>query len=365
MSRHLNLLASDPYQKDGRWEGPAGSILVEIKKTHSVRDVRDVFLALAYLLGEAPAGSSAVCVLVDSRFSHRRLEAELNRFRTVIHPALANRIHFLIDKGDARQNIVAFSGSLKDAPAEFCQWLEELVRNKRPNRVAHQLPPRQLVVAALAQLRRKNQSPVTVKHLQETCQVSYPTVAAVLKVLSEKGMLEVSGERGVRLRQLTTREWMELAGEHAQQRKGHFFTDPTGQASPEQMAKRLARLQKTKQIPRSVRIGGVIGASRYFPELDITSPPRLDLSVEADPAGIAAMLDAGLIPKSKPEQRVVLAVHLTRNPCAITSPAPESNERWAGELECLSDLIEMGFTREATEMAHHMEVTGNEVRREA
>ena len=174
---------------------------------------------------------------------------------------------------------------------------------------------------------------------------------------AQHGWLEDSSERGVRLRHLTFGEWMDLARDHARLRKAHLFTDATGHASPEQMARRLARLQDASELPRSVRIGGVLGASRHFPELDITAAPRLDLSIDADPAHVAEMIDAGLRPKTRPEQRVALAVHATRDPWVIMNDGSHPPERWAGELECLADLVEMGFTREASEMAHHMELT--------
>lgn len=66
------------------------------------------------------------------------------------------------------------------------------------------------------------------------------------------------------------------------------------------------------------------------------------------------MLDAGLQPKTRPEQRVALAVHVTREPFG-DGQGPESKPRLASGLECLADLIEMGYTREASEMARHME----------
>jgi hypothetical protein len=360
MSRDLNTLA--PYEVDGRWEGPIGDILVEVKRTNSMRDVRDALLALAYLVRREPPTSTAVCVLVASRLSYSRLHDELHKLREVVHPGIADRIHFLVDKSDASRNVVAFSGSLEDASSDFYTWLENLVAAERLRGHRPQLPPRQMVVAALAQLRLWNHPPVTVKYLQEACRVSYPTVATALKDLAEKGWLEDSGERGVRLRHLTIAEWMELARDHSKQRRVHLFTDPTGQISPEQMVKRLTRLQSANKLPRSVRIGGVLGASRHFPELDITAAPRLDLSVDADPVQVAEMLDAGLRLKTGPEQRIALAVHVTRDPWVITDAGPEAQNQCAGELECLADLIEMGFTREASELAHHMELTNKEGR---
>jgi hypothetical protein len=351
-SRNLETALQD--EVDARWQGPGGAMLVEFKKTHSMRDVRHALLTLAYLIRREPPSTTAVCVLVDSRLSDNRLRDELQQFRQVIHPEIASRVHYLVDKGDASRNIVAFSGSLTDAPADFYPWLEAHVAAERVRGHGPQLPPRQGVIAALAQLRLRNLAPVTIKHLQEVCDVSYPTVAAVLKELMQKGWLEDTGERGVRLRPLTVGEWMELAQDHGRLRKTKLFTDPTGQSGPEPMARRLARLQASKKLPRSVRVGGVLGATGHFPALDITAAPRLDISIDAEPARVVALLDAGLQPKTRSEQRVALAVHVTREPLS-DEQRPGSEPRLASELECLADLIEMGYMREASEMARHME----------
>jgi len=328
---------SSDINTDHRWDGPSGPILVEIIRTSSVRDVRGALVALAYRVQADPAIREAVCVVVDSRLSATRLQEELDRFRGVLRLEIADRIHWLTDPGAAGHR-----------PEAFGAWLAERAAAERRRGKAAQLPPRQIVVAALAQLRLRNEPPVTVKRLQEISGASYPTVAAVLKDFIDRGWLEDGGERGVRLRPLTAREWMDLARDQARLRKVQWFTDPTGLASPDQLAKRLAHLQASGALPRSIRIGGVSGAAQHFPALDITAAPRLDLSTEEDAVHLAAMLDAGLRPKTRPEQRVVLAVHTSRE------PGPHPPERWAGELECLADLIEMGYTREATEMAEQM-----------
>lgn len=358
MNNQLRKSHVQDTEADGCWQGPNGLIYVEVKRTNSVRDVRGALLSLAYLIGQEPSGNQAVCAVVETRLSYGRLEAELVKFRQVIHPAIANRIHFLIGKGGAQKHkLNAFSGSIEDVPTEFFEWLAELVDIERLNVRSHQLPSRQIVVAALAQLRLWNAPPVTVKHLQETCRVSYPTVAAVLKEFADLGWLEDAGDRGFRLRYLTSGEWMELAREHARQRKVLYFTDPTGLSSPEQMVRRLTRLREGNKLPHSVRVGGVIGATNYFSELDITAAPRLDLSVDGDPALIAAILDAGLIRKAKPDQRIALAVHVTSSPWAPSDWEAKLQGPWASELECLSDLLEMGYAREASEMARHIEMS--------
>jgi hypothetical protein len=352
---------------DGRWEGPSGPILIEVKRTSSVRDLRGALVALAYLVERDASICAAVCVVVESRLSDARLSEELGRFRSVLRPEIGARVHLLADPGAAGaqgEGRAAVDGSIAELPDAFHAWLEQLLTTERQRGRSPSLPPRQGVVAALAQLQLRKQPAVTVKRLQELVGASYPTVAAALKDLADKGWLEESPERGVRLRPLTAREWMDLARDHARLRTLRVFNDPTGLASPEQMLRRLDRLKESGTLPAGVRIGGVLGAARHFPDLDITAAPRLDLSTEADAALLARLIDAGLQPKTRPEQRVALAVHASREPWVgaesgrtageRTDDGPQPPERMAGELECLADLIEMGFTREAGEMAEHL-----------
>ena len=163
MSRDLNTV--DPHEAGGRWKELIGDILVEVKRTNSMRDVRHALLALAYLIHREPSTSKAVCVLVDSRLSQGRLHDELHQLREVVHPAIANRIHFLVDKSGATRSVAAFSGSLEDASSAFYTWLEKLVTTESRRDHRHPLPPRQMVVATLAQLRLWNHPPVTVRYL--------------------------------------------------------------------------------------------------------------------------------------------------------------------------------------------------------
>jgi hypothetical protein len=367
-SSNVNSLQDPPI--DGRWEGPSGAVVVEVKRTSSVRDLRGALVALAYLVERDALICAAVCVVVESRLSDARLREELDRFRSVLRPEIGARVHLLADPGAQGEGRAAVDGLLAELPEAFHAWLERLLAAERQRGRSPSLPPRQGVVAALAQLQLRKQPAVTVKRLQELVGASYPTVAAALKDLADKGWLEESPERGVRLRPLTAREWMDLARDHARLRTLRVFTDPTGFASPEQMLRRLDRLKESGVLPPGVRIGGVLGAARHFPDLDITAAPRLDLSTEADAALLARLIDAGLQPKTRPEQRVALAVHASREPWLgaesgltageRTDDGPQPPERVAGELECLADLIEMGFTREAGEMAEHLARRGKD-----
>jgi hypothetical protein len=59
--------------------------------------------------------------------------------------------------------------------------------------------------------------------------------------------------------------------------------------------------------------------------------------------------------RSDPAQKVVLAVHPTWDPFFRDSQSnPPERLRYATPLECLADIIDLGYAREAAEMAHDM-----------
>lgn len=355
MSRNLNSSILVP-EIDGRWHGPACDVLVEVKKTSSSRDVRSAFLELAYALSSEPVQNVAVLVLVKTRLSPARLSEELEQFRRVAHPAMAARINYLVASSTTAQQRPKVKGSLEFVSDDFQIWLQDLVEREEMHgvRTGPPMAQRHIVMASLARLRLHNVGPVTIKALQEYCGVSYPTVAALLGELRGAERLESEGSRGVALRALSVDELMELGREHSKRRQSVLFTDPTGFGSPERLRKQLERLQKLDKLPSSIMVGGVHGATWYFPELDITSAPRLDLSVSGSPTDIAKTLDAGLEIRSHAQQRVVLAVHVTFEPkwgtIADLSDLPRANE-----IDCLADLIDLGYLREATEFASHIQ----------
>lgn len=66
-------------------------------------------------------------------------------------------------------------------------------------------------------------------------------------------------------------------------------------------------------------------------------------------------LNAGLIPRQNPTQKVVLAVHSTWDPFFHDRQSEKSGPlRYAAPFECLVDLIDLGYARETAEMAHDL-----------
>lgn len=326
---------------DGVWRGQEGDIAVAVCTSHSVRDLRAQLVALAYQVRALGGSSMGVCIASGTRLTEERMNAEITQFRRLLDGSLATRLH-IVRAQDGR-----LSGPF-DTPEAFQAWALEILREEFTS-PARLMPAQQLVVSALAQMRMANAPPSAIKDLQAACQASYPTVAKVLTSLGARGLLEdLQRGQGVRFRPLDASEWMDLATDHARHRQVVLYADPTRLMTPTRLAHRAMHLLSTGALPRAMRIGGVVGAAHHFPSLDITAPRRLDITAPSDPDYIADRIDAGLVRTQAAKMDAVVAIHL--EPVRASQPGS-----YAGWLECLADLIELGYIAEAREMAYAME----------
>ena len=343
MSSYLiNPVATKKYEADGQWSGPQGLVLVDIKRSNNIRDIRDTLISLTYVLSEQHASATALCVVSQSKLSHSRLLNEIEQFRVVIHKELADRIHLATLDDDG-----CLTGSPYDHDPDFLQWLKQLVEAE-VKAVSVGRSNQQSVYSMLAQLWLRGEGPQSFKALQHLCKASYPTVALAVKALGEQGFIEQISDRSVQLRYLTPQAWREVAKGHGVNRKKLRFMDPTGQTrSPEAMASRLFKLQQ-QGLTKNIAVGGVVGAKHYFPDLDITASPRLDLSVYGDNTEFVRKLDAALELTDDPKAHAVVVIH--RTPGITHFIDSDNNGNWAPEMDCIADLFELGLERETMDM---------------
>ena len=335
ISSNLNdKLSGDQYEVDGVWPNPGGDILAEVKRTHNVRDIRSALLALAYSLVDAPDAAGAICVLTQSKLSQLRLNAELERFRGLVRHDVGKRIELT-----RLEDIVKGQGSsvLPHDPA-FIAWIKGLAKREvKGSRVS-----RQTVVSAMALSWLRGMGSMTTQAIQEQCGASYPTVALAISEFSKLDLIEPQPGRRVALRYLPTDHWLQLVRKHAEQRRVYRYVDPTGQVrTPEALMARLFKLQR-QGTALQVGVGGVLGAKRHFPDLDITASPRLDLSVYGDGAlEFVQQLDAALEPMADLRAKAHLIVHATKEPETFLDR--DASGSWASEMECCADLVELGL----------------------
>lgn len=326
---------------DARWPDPAGEVLVEVKRTSNARDLRDALLALAYVLDQEHGRTRGLCVLTKTRFSGQRLQDELARFRSVVRPGLGDLIFLAaIDEGGR------FIGQLPPAAPELEQFVKSLVQGEAgAGRVS-----RQTVKAFLVECWLGGLGPQTVARLKSDTGASYPTVAAALQDLRALALLSEDGGPGAMLREPSWEAWRRLAEMQSSDRKIIRFVDPSGQhRPPSQLAGRLQSLQNTASL-NNVEIGGVLGAQLYDPELNISAAPRLDLCVYDGDTRFMRKLDAALMQSDDAGAKPAVVLHLTRKLKSVPQDL-RRGKRVASALDCLADLLEMGYQAEARDFA--------------
>lgn len=326
------------FQRSGR------PVVVALRRSHSMRDVRDALAVLAQHLGSASAGTEGICVVVDSRITSARLDEELGRFRAMLRPELAGAL-YLVSASDGQ-----VVGALPDRPPNLSEAILEAARSGVP--LTEGKVSRQYVKARLAERWCEGLGSEHIAEMRRQTGASYQTVAAALAELTTLGAMYEGRDGLPALRGFTAEMLIKLAEEHGRSRKTVGYVDPTQLARPPYaMAKRLLdRIDIART--GAIAIGGVIGASHHYPDLDITGAPRLDLCVFCGSTDFVSKIDAGLLNQDKSTVRAdaVLVLHMHRDLRCSTSADGDV----ASRIDCLADLLEMGFQREASEFAQHL-----------
>lgn len=328
------------WKVDGHWNGWGVSVKTSL---HTVRDVRAALMTMAYAARFEAPGKLA-CVLVNTKMTSRRLQDELEMFRATVAGDVADRVWF----GKTQKN-----GKLEgqDCPIP-ADWLDQLVKQELARATPRVRGASKYEVLSLLTLYwLQGVPPQSADAICQAAGVSYPTVAAVLKELDVDHAIERDSSRKVHLNRLPQDAWKRWAVAKTRVRKTVRFVDYTGQArNPEEMVQRLRRLKL-----QNVAVAGVLGAKHYYPQLDISSSPRLDLTIHGDNVNLdfVDQLDAGLQRSTNPDDTPQLVVHYLLRPQAFFEVDPEGTV-WADPVECLADLFEARLNTQADEMLFAM-----------
>ncbi|MFG6415604.1 hypothetical protein ACG02S_17045 [Roseateles sp. DC23W] len=325
---------------------PTGrNVIVEIKRTHSMRDVRNALLSLVTALAQRP-DADALCLVYESRLSSQRLEEELSTFRELLRPDLAERVYLAMAVDQD------FQGTLPRGTEGLLDDLRAAIQRDGGEAAAPRVS-RQHVMATLVQRWLDGFQGSSITQTQRLTGASRPTVAAAHADLRAANVVRVQSLMVTVIDDISGPILQKLAQEYAKTRKLAWYTDVSGMnRSPAEMASRLLKLQASGRIGLDVQIGGVIGAKEHYSDLDLTAAPRLDLCVYGSADGIARHLDAGLQPikpfaHGHPFLQPSLVLHEQR-PLADTTGASGNA---APSLDCLADLMEMGLEAQAQQMA--------------
>jgi len=396
-TRSTTLAPDDARQNeffDGRFHGEGGDVLVEIKSTSTLRDVRGALTGLLYALEQQAKGQPAACAvlaLTQSRLAPSRLSAELEQFRAIARPDLGARIFAAVLDADGRP-----AGELPSAAgAGLVDFIRQLAQQEAAiaapaQRVSRQAVKSLMLESYVAQAGQVSVhahvdiKPANVVSLMRATGASHPTVASAIKELDAQHALAQAtggaGRAGRSVQLLTPGPdlWRRIGEGHAAERRIQRYVDPTGQAlSPEKMMLRLEKIRRARMatgrrdLALDVAIGGVLGAKMMYPELDLTGAMRLDLCVYGCGADYVAEfmreLDAGLVLTEDPKAMAVVVIHETWDIAmkARIGASPQLSPgvplvmttgfypalRPASAVDCYADLLEQGYEAEARDFA--------------
>jgi hypothetical protein len=328
------------WKVDGHW----GEWGVSIKTSlHTTRDLRAALLTMAYA-ARFDASSKWACVLVNTRMTNRRLQDELALFRATVAGDVAERVWLGKTQKDGK-----LEGHGCPIPTD---WLDQLVQQEVARATPLVRGASQYEVLSLLTLHwLQGAPPQSADAICQAAGVSYPTLVAVLKELDVDHAIERDSSRKVHLNRLPQDAWKRWALAKTRVRKTVRFVDHAGQArSPEEMVQRLTRLKLG-----NVAVAGILGAKHYYPQLDITASPRLDLTVHGDNINLdfVDQLDPGLQRSTHTADTPQLVVHYLLRPQAFFEVDSDGTV-WADPVECLADLFEARLNTQADEMLFAM-----------
>lgn len=317
--------------------------VVEVKQgLRAVRNLRDALVSLAFLLADG-SKRNAYLVLIEPKISLARLERETDSLRTVLRKNIWSRLKIVVvDDGH-------FS-ALKGAQIEeiVSSMISELVTVSTEPGTLLPRPDYFFVVLKVLTLRwLSGKSPVTTKWIMKHAGCSYPTVSSALRRLGRA--VQRHSDRKIELNRFPREPWSQLLTGADRIRQTMRFADRSGKPrSPKALYRRLRKLD----LP-DVAVGGTMGARHWHPSLDLVGDPRLDLAVHCPGNRIGLdfvrLLDPALKQTNDPLVPHSLALHTIRRAEPLFDQST-SGPVWADPVECLLDLQETRFERQANEL---------------
>jgi len=324
--------------------------VVEVKKGLSaVRNLRDGLVQLAVLLAEHP-GKRGYLLLVEPQLSAARARGELARFQAAMRPDIAHRLRVIVaNKGQITE-------SREHIPGEDWDLLRRSVEGQEDSRTALPSPDKTAeVFLVILHQWFLGKGPMTARWIGETVGCNYRTVSAAVDRLGSA--IKRGSDRRIRLKYFPEEAWTRLLAVAPKVRATKTYAD--GSDQPRSVQSLMARLRRLGRTDTSV--GGVMGAERHDPALDIVGAPRMDLCVHAPEKYVdldfVNELDPALEPTRDPERPVRLALHFVRRKDPMFERGPEGLS-WADPVQCLLDLYEARLTHQASGFEQRLSMRG-------
>lgn len=350
-----------PYKPDYEDD----EIIVEVKhRLRATRALRAVILDLASMLKDHP-NKHAYVLLIDSGVSPESLKREWDSYQAVFCDGISNRLS-LVSYHDDKPDLVL--GSLTETDLNH---LQEAAARDIPNGHLDRLPDPDypgetlrlmillwlttnedasdiLVTDPLPYAQDKpptrDRQGFSITSLEQDIGASYRTVIRALDTLGPA--LKQYSDRSVALTAFPRMAWEKFVVLADTCRSTKYYADRSDQPrSPQSL------MQRVQALPRQdIAIGGIAGAIRIYPDLDLVGLPRLDLHIHA-PGSSADLsfirkLDPALKETDAHDEKPSLAIHFLRRRKSYFR-IDNDKRLWADPVECLIDLLTMRMDYQA------------------
>lgn len=307
----------------------------------TARDLRSLLLDATYALKND--GGAYLALLFKCGFTAERLAREIEDFKGVVRPEVADRVRLLAI--DHRQELGAALRGYVDADQS----------NELAERILHAAigsptaSSREAVQFLLLWRWLHVLPPIKTVELAAQCGASAPTVSAAIKDIPAREVMRTR-DRRVALQSFSPASWQKWLTKSSEAQTVKFVDRSGSPRSPEKLARILSAMAL-----HNVAIGGVLGAMHHYPALDITGAPRLDIVIHGTPhadLSFIERLDPGLQREDSPEGRAHVVVHFTNR--------PESHFEvregfiWADALDCLVHMWKAGLTHQVEDFISHL-----------
>ncbi len=318
--------------------------IVEYKvRLSDVRVLQSAFIRLAKLL-EEHSSYKGILVIDDARISKARLFEEWESWNKLFQPSILSRIRMVIF---LHSSIIEKIGGFSSEEIEALHTIQNQLWEKSENSKRKKSDSLIEIFRVLLVHWFRGSGPLQITHLSQQTGFSFPTIAGALEKMESH--LKRNSDRSVELNTFPRDQWFKLtsAMDIVRVPQGYWAHNPR---SVNDLIDRV-----NENADKDIAFGGIIGASNYFPGIDLVGIHRIDLCVHNWSLGkidkFIRKLDPGLKRVESGELPQVVIHNLSRPESLFTK---SENIPIADEVECLLDLYEARMESQANELLEHL-----------
>ncbi|MES2951259.1 MAG: hypothetical protein V4858_22220 [Pseudomonadota bacterium] len=313
-----------------------------------VRELRYMLLDAAYSLEISNDDrTSLLCVLLKSGFAKRRLAEEVRKFQSILSDNLRPRMRVVALESPDEMDSVLFPTLPADALLELrAHALDALLQKPKTS-------SKVVVVGMLLHRWFHSMEPVTVAQLANISGASLPTVYAALKTV-DPNSLQRTEDRRLSLKGFTPWEWQKWLTLSIDAVSYKYVDRSGAPRSSEKLMRQFVKLGRS-----DVAVGGVLGAMRHFPKIDITGAPYLDLVVHGtshSDLSFITDIDPGLSREDTVDSHPSVIVHFANRPHNLFSS--KGDVLCADVLDCMVHMWEANMFHQIEQMINHFAPSG-------